>query len=150
MDATIRLKVPAKGVAADILDDEVVIVNLVTGHYFSTEGPGCEVWTLLAAGLPVGEVIATMTERYGEGVDDIPAYVEFIASSALEGGLLVVEEDPDAGPAPSGTEVLPAAATDRVFTASPFLGFDDMESLLLLDPVHEVDDKGWPHAAPGV
>jgi hypothetical protein len=27
--------------------------------------------------------------------------------------------------------------------------FTDMEDLLLLDPVHDVDARGWPHAAPG-
>jgi hypothetical protein len=26
--------------------------------------------------------------------------------------------------------------------------FTDMEDLLLLDPVHEVDGRGWPHPAP--
>ena len=25
--------------------------------------------------------------------------------------------------------------------------FTDMQELLLLDPIHEVDEKGWPHQA---
>ena len=150
MDATTRLKVPAKGVAADILDDEVVIVNLVTGHYFSTEGTGCEVWTLLAAGVPVGEVIETITARYGEGIDEVPAYVDHIVTKVLDGGLMIIDDDTSAEPAVSGSELLPPSEPGRGFSASPFLAFDDMESLLLLDPVHDVDDKGWPHAAPGV
>ena len=99
MDATTRLKVPAKGVAADILDDEVVIVNLVTGHYFSTDGTGCEVWTLLAAGVPIGEVITTMTARYGDGGDDIAAYVDLIVTNVLDGGLMVVDDGTETAPA---------------------------------------------------
>jgi hypothetical protein len=26
-----------------------------------------------------------------------------------------------------------------------FEKFTDMEAMLLLDPVHDVDDEGWPH-----
>ena len=36
------------------------------------------------------------------------------------------------------------------FAARDLVSFDDMQSLLLLDPVHDVEDRGWPHAAPGV
>lgn len=28
--------------------------------------------------------------------------------------------------------------------------YTDMEDLLLLDPIHEVDDEGWPVAKPGI
>jgi hypothetical protein len=27
--------------------------------------------------------------------------------------------------------------------------FSDMQGLLLVDPIHEVDDTGWPHTQPG-
>jgi hypothetical protein len=151
-DPTRRLRIPAKGVAADILDDEVVIVNLTTGHYFSTDGAGCEVWKLLAAGVPVGEVAGTLRSRYSDGLDNIDAYVDQIVGKVLEMGLMVVDDgsDPDTTATTDATDVLGPAAEGRTFLPSLFLGFDDMESLLLLDPVHEVDDKGWPHAAPGV
>lgn len=147
-----RLKVPAKGVAADILDDEVVIVNLTTGHYFSTDGAGCEVWKLLAAGVPVGEVADTLRGRYSDGLEDIDGYVDHIVGKVLDMGLMVVDDgsDPTSTTTPDATDVLGPAAEGRTFVPTMFLGFDDMESLLLLDPVHEVDDKGWPHAAPGV
>jgi hypothetical protein len=26
--------------------------------------------------------------------------------------------------------------------------FTDLEELMLLDPVHDVDERGWPHATP--
>lgn len=152
IDPTSRLTVPAKGVAADILDDEVVIVNLTTGHYFSTDGAGCEVWKLLAAGLPVGEVAGALRGRYSDGLDDIDAYVDHIVGKVLELGLMVVDDgsEPTSATAPDADDVLGPVAEGRTFVPTVFLGFDDMESLLLLDPVHEVDDKGWPHAAPGV
>jgi hypothetical protein len=147
-----RLKVPAKGVAADILDDEVVIVNLTTGHYFSTDGAGCEVWQLLAAGIPVGEIADTLRGRYVDGDDDIDTYVDHIVGKVLDMGLMVVDDGSDSTPstAPDATDVLGPASEGVPFVPAMFLGFDDMENLLLLDPVHDVEDKGWPHAAPGV
>lgn len=152
IDPGTRLRVPAKGVAADILDDEVVIVNLTTGHYFSTDGAGCEVWKLLAAGVPVGEVPVALRNRYNEGDEGIDAYVAHIVGKVLELGLMVVDDgsDPATTTAPDVADVLGPVSAGQQFVPSMFLGFDDMESLLLLDPVHEVDDKGWPHAAPGV
>jgi len=150
METSLRLKIPAKGIAADILDDEVVIVNLTTGHYFSTDGAGCEVWQLLAAGLPISEVIEAMTKRYGDASGDIASYVQSIAGTIVETGLMIPDEDAQDRPPQSASEILEPVPVDRTFRASPFLGFDDMESLLLLDPVHDADGKGWPHAAPGI
>jgi hypothetical protein len=153
IDPTTRLRVPAKGVAADILDNEVVIVNLSTGHYFSTDGVGCEVWQLLSAGTPIGEVVSTLRGRYTGGGDEaIEPYVHDIVRRVLEKGLMVIDDgsEPSTEAAPAASDILEPAAEGQSFVPSMFLGFDDMESLLLLDPVHEVDDKGWPHAAPGV
>jgi peptidyl-prolyl cis-trans isomerase D len=91
-------------------------------------------------GLPVGEVIETITARYGEGIDEVPAYVDHIVTKVLDGGLMIIDDDTSAEPAVSGSELLPPAEPGRGFSASPFLAFDDMESLLLLDPVQDVDE----------
>jgi len=153
IDPSSCLRLPAKGVATDILDNEVVIVNLTTGHYFSTDGVGCEVWQLLAAGTPVGEVVSTLRDRYtGGGEEAIEPYVHDIVRRALDMGLMVIDDgsDPSTTAAPAPSDILEPAAEGQPFVPAVFLGFDDLESLLMLDPVHEVDDKGWPHAATGV
>ena len=148
MEPDRRLRIPAKGVAADILDDEVVVVNLVTGHYFSTDGAGCDVWRLLAAGVAVGSVAPILVDRYEGDPGEIAAYVDELVERIVGAGLMVAVDEGDGQDiGPAASDVLPSVDAPLPFAPAPFLGFDDMESLLLLDPVHDVDDRGWPHAA---
>ena len=41
---------------------------------------------------------------------------------------------------------LPALAAKKPYTAPAVQKYDDLEDLLLLDPIHEVDEAGWPVA----
>ena len=41
-----------------------------------------------------------------------------------------------------------ASSTRVAFEAPVLEKYTDMQTLLLVDPVHEVDDRGWPHEAP--
>jgi hypothetical protein len=60
----------------------------------------------------------------------------------LENGLLVALED--GAPAASPLE-LPASEM-REFQPPVLESYSDMQDILLLDPIHEVDDKaGWPN-----
>jgi hypothetical protein len=150
-DGDARFGVPSRRVAADVVDDEVVIVDLETGSYYTTEGAGCDAWRLLAAGVSVAETTAALRSRY---VDDgeIEEYVAALVAAFTGKGLLV----PATGPSDETVDLGPvrgllAPVSDPApFAAVDVVAFDDMQSLLLLDPVHEVDDRGWPHAAPGV
>ena len=54
----------------------------------------------------------------------------------------------------NGAGEVPAAAVQPVggrvpFEAPSFTTFTDMQDIILLDPVHEVDARGWPHAPAG-
>lgn len=60
-----------------------------------------------------------------EADDRLPVLVRL-----LDEGLLVADE------APSGVEAAPSE--------SAFTRYTDMEELLLVDPIHEVDNEGWP------
>lgn len=144
-------QIQPRRVAADVVDDEVVIVDLETGSYYTTEGSGCDAWRLLAAGVSVGDTIATLRQRYDDS-DEIPGYVASLLAVLTERGLLVAADATDGAPVDLGpVQGLLAPLSDpQPFEAAEFVDFDDMKSLLLLDPVHDVDDRGWPHASPGV
>ena len=61
--------------------------------------------------------------------------------------LLVEELLREAGPGRAPSEAEPAAAPPPVQTPfrTPVLSkFDDMNEMLLLDPVHDVAETGWP------
>ena len=46
------------------------------------------------------------------------------------------------GPPPAVTP------TDEPYQAPVLQAFDDMQDLLLFDPIHEVEPTGWPQVSP--
>lgn len=126
------LEVNTPSCSAEDFDGEIVAINLDTGRYFSIKDSAALVWQDLAAGHAVETVLvalagdATLNEATGR----------FIAELQAEG--LVRRADEQAAAA--------APLQSALGMAPPLLeSFGDMESLLLLDPVHEVDDSvGWP------
>jgi hypothetical protein len=147
VDVWSRLRVPSARVAADVVDGEVVVINLDTGSYYSTDGAGCDAWVLLAAGASRTEVIDSLAERYEAADGEIATYIDALVDRLLAEGLMAPVTDD----ASNGVDEvrLPPIAGRVAFTPADFIGYDDMKGLLLLDPVHEVDDRGWPHAAAG-
>ena len=133
------------GVVADYVDNEVVFVNLESGAYYSTEKDGALIWLHLKNGQTVEEIITALTAYYGGNKAEVKKNVINLIQQLLEEGLIVLGN----GAAPSIKEGLPTENGGR--SKESFVGvflhkFMDMQDLLLLDPVHEVNEKGWPHA----
>jgi hypothetical protein len=148
-DELLRLSVPTSRVAADTVEGEAVIINLDTGEYYTTQGVGCDAWQLLALGRTVGEVVSVLGDRYAAADGAIEGYLQLLIKTFLAEGLMVVLDAGDPPPVDDGIDELPAVETRLPFEPADFVSYRDMKGLLLLDPVHEVDAKGWPHAAAG-
>lgn len=124
--------------SAEEFDGEIVALNLETGMYFSMTGAASRIFTDLMNGHSVEALLAlagTATEM-GRGI-------ESFIDALREAGLLRLRSTRDvpAAPLPLPDE-LPAGCAPPVLES-----FGDMQSLLLLDPVHEVDEQaGWPKA----
>jgi hypothetical protein len=67
--------------------------------------------------------------------------VETCVALLLERGLI----EPDDRPAHNGSPALPQAARGR-WQPPAFDEYTDMWELIKLDPIHEVDEVGWPVA----
>jgi hypothetical protein len=57
-------------------------------------------------------------------------------------GLVVPLEEDAASPDSTNRQPLPEPSG---FEPPVLEKFTDMQDLILLDPVHEVDERGWPH-----
>ncbi len=138
-----RYAINSPGVIAESVDGEVLIINLESGAYYSAAGSGEQIWALLSSGCTSGEAVDQLALRYGE--DARPAVEEAVkrlATDLLAEQLLV----PAAGAPNVPQDVVHATA---VF-ADPVLNkYTDMQDLLLLDPIHEVTEEGWPNPRPG-
>lgn len=121
------------GLASELFDGEMVIADYVSGLYYSISKTGTLIWQALGAGYTVDEI----AEKLGAGVG--PLVSGFVARLAEEGLIAPRAASPERGAWPefSGADI-EKPSIER---------FEDLKELLLLDPVHDVDQQGWPHRA---
>jgi Coenzyme PQQ synthesis protein D (PqqD) len=140
-------RVNAPQVIHESIDGEVIIINLETGNYYSVKGSGAHVWDVIQAvpAVSTSSVADAVAPSYDAAREELaPAIDEFVGRLRQEG--LVAET---AGPAvaPSASPA-PGNGGRLVFEAPRLEKYTDMQDLVLLDPVHEVDEQGWPQQRP--
>ena len=103
---------------SETLDNETIVINLENGSYYSMNRAGSAVWNALLEGVPL-----PMTN---------PSVIDFLSLLEKEGLLTATD-----GTAGAGEELI-------IDEAPSFERYDDMQQMLLADPIHDVDERGWP------
>jgi hypothetical protein len=138
-----RFRLNSPRVVSEAVDGEAIIVNLDSGTYYSIKGDGILIWDAIVAGAPVDEIAAAVSSQTGASVETVqPALTAFSQSLSAE-GLIVPREDVGEPP------VVDVSSGGPGLLQPTLESFSDMQDLILLDPVHEVDEQGWPHVQAG-
>ncbi len=126
--------------ATELFDGELVIANYGSGLYYSVSTAGALVWQALKGGFSDERVVRWLRDVFPGESESIEAGVPaFIDRMAQEGLLLPIPASPVAATTPvTSLTTLGAFELER---------FEDLQDLLLLDPVHDVAETGWPHRA---
>lgn len=134
-------------VTHEIIEGEAVIINLDSGNYYSLVESGSFIWDLVERGASVSEVQKLVLQTYEANADDVDRGVQELLSQLQKENLIVpldeaVTINPD--------EVLPSTNSHEKpsFHLPLLTKYSDMQELLLLDPIHDVDDAGWPKPNP--
>ena len=138
MQTSQTFEVRSRDVVAESFDDELIVLDLLSGKYFSLAGGAALVWRALLAGHSLDTLAAGLPAD-----DERRAGAAGVVESLIANELIVARDKPAAGPA----DLVAAFAT----TTRPFAidSFDDLSELLVADPIHDVDPKaGWPHQRP--
>jgi hypothetical protein len=132
-------------------DNEVVVVNLNSGSYYSLEKVAAEIWNLIEAGAALDEIVSVIGPRYEEGRDEITAAVmRFFHELQQEDLILPFTQDMiGKGATRESAQEAGKWTTKLPFEAPVLQKYTDMQELLVLDPIHEVDDSGWPKSRAG-
>jgi hypothetical protein len=132
----VRFRINSPKVIHQIFETEVVVVNLESGNYYSVGGSGIEIWRQLDAGRSREEIVARFSND--EEAQKVRSFLDEIEREELI--------------APDETRAADVAAVESTrngaFAPPTLEKFDDMRDLLLLDPIHELDESGWPRNAP--
>jgi hypothetical protein len=121
--STYRIRAPQ--IVHESVDGEVVAIDFGSGAYFSLRGPAEVVWSALC-----GDESRPLDAVVGDGD---PEHVAAFLDQLVDLGLLERTGDPTGNGHGTGDLVVEH--------------FTDMEDLILLDPVHDVSDAGWPNAS---
>lgn len=121
-------KVPSH-VLHEAFDDETVVVNMSRGHYFSFSGKSADLWAEIVRGANMSDVSARL------GVN--PAALDRFMGLLGQEGLIEASREATEQLTPEGwlADTVLAGSLER---------FTDIEGLLLIDPIHEFDENGWP------
>jgi hypothetical protein len=145
-DVMRRFKIRSPQVIHETVQGEVVIVNLETGHYYSLAGTGERIWAAVDRAESVREILAEIHACYDDTGDHLEETVQSFLNELEREGLIAPCNGEE--PSPAGDRP-PSVGTKERFKAPALETFTDMRDLILLDPVHEVqEDKGWPHPKP--
>lgn len=127
-------------------EDEYVLVNLKTGVYYSLSLGGAVVWDVLHNPATADEIVQHVGALYAGEPADLAANVARILSDMEQEELVSGDANGNGRTARPATP--PAAEPRSPFPPARLEKYTDMQALLLLDPIHQVDETGWPSRLP--
>ncbi|HXJ83231.1 MAG TPA: PqqD family protein [Candidatus Methylomirabilis sp.] len=146
MNPETRFEVNEELVAAKVMDGEVVMINLSTGSYYTSNDVTGALWPLIEQRGPLAAMVELLCSRYDVG----PAQ----AAADLERLLRHLEAENIIRPARAAVSASPSAEGGpkerQPYRAPTVEVFRDMAQLLALDPpMPDVGDIPWRRADDG-
>lgn len=138
-----RYRVNPRKVVHQTIDGETIVIQFDTGIYYSLAGTGADIWGLLVDGSSTEEIVSRLEDRYDADPGVIRANVDALVEQLAQEDLIEPGDSVAPAAAPNGAGTL---QDDRPAFQPPVLDrFTDMQDFLLVDPIHEVDESGWPY-----
>ncbi len=131
---TVRYGAPGPDVVSEEFGDETIIVRLDTGMYYSLNPAAAALWRLACAGHNLEETIEACSGDFLDG-DIAAAWESFVQAELVR-------------PAQSGADSPARAPATALGSRPQMTKYTDMQDLFMLDPVHDVDESGWPSTRP--
>jgi hypothetical protein len=141
-------RVNAPDVTHETIDGEALVINFDTGAYYCLGGTGVAVWEGILRGESVDEIQRRLADTYDGDAGEIARAVGTLVDSLVTEQLVVDDDAPPAAREPVAAAA-PSGDGRPAFVAPAFRKYDDMQDFLLVDPVHESDETGWPRRRNG-
>jgi Coenzyme PQQ synthesis protein D (PqqD) len=133
-------RVDAAAVVSDIIAGEAVMLHRVSGDYFSTDGVGCLIWEWIGGGQSRGSILNGLNQRFATDPAKIETAVDAFLADLVK-HKLIYEIDRDVG---TLTKASFAQQPKSAFTTPILHVYSDIRRMILLDPIHDVAEVGWP------
>ena len=134
-----------RGVVGEVFEDEIILVNLKEGIYYSLRDTAAFIWKIIAQPMTISQITTQLRASYQVKIagtkktttieTDVQTFIEMLLAEAL-----IVSAPPSDVPQMWAQVEPPVPYQPPVVER-----YTDMQELLLVDPVHEVDaEYGWP------
>lgn len=139
MEKNVRFELFDSNIICDLFGDEVVLVNLDSGVYYSLRSSACEMWIRVQNHYTIIEIITDLVSIYDTNPEELTDPTALFIQELLEKKLIKSTDFKE-------KQELSFELKNPKSTFSPPIleVFSDMQEILLLDPVHDVDKSGWP------
>ncbi|KAA0993489.1 hypothetical protein [Dyadobacter aurulentus] len=121
--------------AADIFDGEYIIANLDTGLYYSVQGAAVSLLQCLPYS-DVNQIIEAFSGTFPENAAMIEEELTSIFRELVSQDVIRQDEG-------ILLENGPEFSAPDAYIPGRFNRYADMQDLLMLDPIHDVDENGW-------
>jgi hypothetical protein len=121
--------------AADVFEGEYIIANLDTGLYYSIQGLAVS----LVKAMPFQDP-ESVIRLFADAFPDIQTTIEneltILLKELLDEGIIMHDDN-------TSLEITSICTPPSEYIPSRFNRYADMQDLLLLDPIHDVNEEGW-------
>ena len=140
------LKINAPDVVHETIDGETILLNLRSGTYYSMDKDGAAVWALIENGCTIAGISEIFAKYYQISQKKTQQQISPFLAELIENKLVIeVKAATREVSRSEGRQLINELLDGKVQLSQPVLNkYDDMQDLLLLDPIHEVGDEGWP------
>jgi hypothetical protein len=132
-------------IAMERFEDGPVMINFLTGRYFSLNPWAELIWNSLATGQSEGQLLSALGKlpvTQAVPSEQLTADIRSFLGILIEQRLVAVTQNSQASSSLDLFAMMPP-----IYEAPSLEIFDDLADLILLDPIHDVNESlGWPVA----
>jgi hypothetical protein len=124
-------------IAHENIDGEIIVIHYDTGDYYSMSGTAAVLWQMMSTPQSLDRIRARFASWDGRAETSVTRFLDVLVGE----GLIHATEDASGGTAgaPGQREGERLAFQDPVVEK-----YSDMKTILLADPIHDVEEEGWP------
>lgn len=140
IDESSRFESNSDEVASSLLEEELVLINLSSGVYYSMVNSGSLIWQLIDLGFSVSETIETVAARYRVPAESVRPDVHALLQQMLAERIFL----PEPSPRESGSYTTDDGGAAPPYERPVLNVYRDMGDLLALDaPMPGMQDIPW-------
>jgi len=138
--SSVWYRINSPSIIHERFDNELVAINMEKGTYHSMTDSASDAFELLSAGATADELAEALAMKYSATPQDIKNALGTFIKDLLAEELIVPARASDT----RSSVTVPPAENRLPFHPPSLQAFRDLEGLLLLDPIHEAGEEGWP------